>query len=255
DVCSSDLADARPALAVGEDHRPGSVDGVGAGEHVLPRHAVVVPALDGRVIQRTELPLLQRIGLAGLDAPALLLTVDREPELEQIHAALDQRALQLGRLADELAVLLRGAEAHHALDPGTVVPGAVEEDDLATGRQLADVALEIPLRALGLGRLLQGDHARAAGVEVLAEALDRPALAGRVAPFEEDRQALLLILHPVLQLQQLDLQGLERALVFFPLHARGIWECNIVARYRAGSRLPAHLSLLRFPETLASRGG
>jgi hypothetical protein len=42
---------------------------------------------------------------------------------------------------------------------------------------------------------------------VLHEALDRAALAGRVAPLEEDDHALAGLLDPGLQLQQLDLQA------------------------------------------------
>jgi hypothetical protein len=98
------------------------------------------------------------------------------------------------------------AEAHHALDAGAVVPGAVEHHDLAGRRQVLHVALEVPLAALDLAGLLERDDARAAGVQVLHEALDRAALAGGVAPLEEDHHALPGLLHPRLQLQQLDLQ-------------------------------------------------
>ena len=44
-------------------------------------------------------------------------------------------------------MLLGGAEAHHLLDAGTVVPGPVEQHDLAIGRQVLHVALEVPLAA------------------------------------------------------------------------------------------------------------
>ena len=43
----------------------------------------------------------------------------------------------------------------HALDAGPVVPGTVEQHEFAARGQLRDVALEEPLRALALGRLLQ----------------------------------------------------------------------------------------------------
>ena len=79
---------------------------------------------------------------------------------------------------------------------------------------MGDVALEIPLRALALGRLLQRDHARGARVHVLHEALDRAALAGGVAALEQDDDALAGALDPALRLQQLALQlqhvGLRR---------------------------------------------
>ena len=58
----------------------------------------------------------------------------------------------------ELVVLLLGAKAHDLLDPGPVVPGAVEKHDLSGGRQMCDVAVEIPLAAFGLGRFGQRNH-------------------------------------------------------------------------------------------------
>ena len=71
---------------------------------------------------------------------------------------------------------------------------------------MLDVPLEVPLRALALGRLLERHDARPARIEVLHEPLDGAALAGRVASLEDDHQLLLRSLHPVLQLEQLDLQ-------------------------------------------------
>ena len=100
-----------------------------------------------------------------------------------------------------------GAEAHHALDAGAVVPAAVEQHDLAAGRQMRDVALEIPLRALALARRRQRGDAADARVEPLRDALDDAALAGGIAAFEDDDDLELLVLHPVLQLHQLALQA------------------------------------------------
>ena len=57
-----------------------------------------------------------------------------------------------------------GAEAHHPFDAGAVVPGPVEQHDLPGRRQVGDVALEVPLALLGLGRLGQRhDPCRLAG--------------------------------------------------------------------------------------------
>ena len=79
--------------------------------------------------------------------PALLLLVaDREPVLEQDDAVLDQQPLEDRALLQEPPVLLGRAEAHDVLDAGAVVPAAVEQDDLAGGGQVLDVALEVPLR-------------------------------------------------------------------------------------------------------------
>ena len=107
-----------------------------------------------------------------------------------------------------------GAEAHHPLDAGAVVPGAVEQDDLAGRRQVRDVALEVPLRLLALGRRAGSATTRHdARVRALGDALDDAALAGRVAALEDhdDLQALRLdvLLHDhelALELAQLPVE-------------------------------------------------
>ena len=84
---------------------------------------------------------------------------------------------------------------------------------------MVDVALEVPLRAFALGRLLQRDDARPARVEVLHEAFDGAALARGVATLEHDDVAQPVGLAPLLQLQQLDLQQPLLLLVFSARHA------------------------------------
>src|SRR5271166_2796172 len=174
--------DARALLVVGLDDRPGRVGGVGVEEHRLLRLGVVVPLVERRLVDRRQLPLLERIGLARGEAASLLLARHREPVFEQPDAGADQHPLDLGALAHEFEIFVGLAEAHDALDAGAIVPGAIEEHDLAGGGQMLDVALEIPLRALALARLLQRHNARAARVEMLHEALDGAALAGGVTP-------------------------------------------------------------------------
>ena len=68
------------------------------------------------------------------------------------------------------------------------------------------VALKIPLAALDLAGLFQRHDARAPWVEVLHEALDRTALAGGIAPLEQDHHALPSLLDPGLELEQLHLE-------------------------------------------------
>ena len=110
-------------------------------------------------------------------------------------------------------VLVGAAEAHHPFDARPVVPGAVEEHDLAGRRQLGDVALEVPLCTLAFGRRGQGDDAGDAGVEVLRHSLDRAALAGGIAPLEHHDQALALGAHPLLDPDHLRLQPEQLAFV------------------------------------------
>jgi hypothetical protein len=56
---------------------------------------------------------------------------DREPVFEEFDPGSDQHPLELGAAAEELLVLCLGAEPHHPLDIGAVVPTPIEEDDLA----------------------------------------------------------------------------------------------------------------------------
>ena len=182
-------------------------------EHRLLRAGVVVPLVERGHVDRGELPLLERVRLALPEPAALLLARHREPELDQVDAAPHEVPLELRRLAHELVVLGIGAEAHHPLDTRAVVPGAIHQHDLAARGQVLHVALEVPLAALLLGRLLERDDARAPRVQVLHEALDRPALARRVAALEQDHDPLAGVLGPRLQLQQLDLQPVLLPLV------------------------------------------
>ena len=97
--------------------------------------------------------------------------------------------------------------------PKMLVPAPVEHDDLAGGRQVRHVALEVPLGALPLRGGAQGDDAGAAGVEALGDALDGAPLAGGVTPLEDDDHALSARPDPVLELDKLGLEALELVLV------------------------------------------
>jgi len=119
-------------------------------------------------------------------------------------------------------VLLVGAEPHHLLHPGTGVPGAVEQDDLAGGGQMLEVALEVPLTLLRVGRLLERDDPCLPWVQMLHEPLDRPALAGGVAALIEDQRARAGGTDPFLQLEKLDLEKPLGHLVLVAVEPFGI---------------------------------
>src|SRR4051794_26659763 len=198
--------DAGALLVVALDRGPPGVVGVGVLDHRLLGEGVVVPPVEGLDVHGRELPAAYGVDLADREAGALFGLGDREPQLGQGEAALGEHLLELGGLVQEDLVLALGAEAHHALDAGAVVPGPVEHHDLAGGRELGDVAVEVPLAALGLGGLGERDDAGGTGVEVLGEPLDGAALARGVAALEEDQVLGPGVLGPVLELQQLDLQ-------------------------------------------------
>ena len=207
----------------------GAVGRVRVQEHLVLRARVVDPAGARLDVHRAQLPALERVLRALLEAPLLLGVADREPVLAELDAVAHQHPLELGRGVQELPVLLVGAEAHHALDAGAVVPGAVEEHDLAGRRQVLDVALEVPLRALALGRRAERDDPREARVQRLHDALDRAALAGRVTAFEEAHDPFAGLARPGLQLDELQVQLREPLLV---LRARQLLAHG--ERYREG---------------------
>ena len=77
---------------------------------------------------------------------------------------------------------------------------------------------------------------------MLSEALDRAALAGRIAPFEDDHHARARLLHPVLQLEQLDLLLAFDAVVFGPGHTRGVRKI-LAPRFEAMTGRPDEVGL------------
>ena len=87
---------------------------------------------------------------------------------------------------------------------------------------MLDITLKVPLAALDLGGFLQGHDPRASRVEMFHEALDRAALARRIASFEKDDDALTGLLDPALNLQQFDLQVLLLPFVFLAAHPPGV---------------------------------
>src|SRR6185436_15546751 len=162
---------------------------------------------------RAELPLLRRVLEARLEPALLLLVGDRQPVLDDDDPGAQEVALELRARPHEVLVLVLRAEAHDVLDAGAVVPGAVEQDHLARRRQVRDVALEVPLRALALRRRAEGDDAHDPRVRLRRDALDRAALAGRVAALEEHRDLEAGVDDPLLQAHELRLQALELLLV------------------------------------------
>ena len=115
------------------------------GEHLVLGLRILDPTRARLQIHRAQLPVLGRVVDALPEASFLLVVADREPVLDQDNAATGQHALELRATAQELAVFVRGAEAHHLLDPGTVIPAAIHEDHFAGCRQVQHVALELSL--------------------------------------------------------------------------------------------------------------
>jgi hypothetical protein len=136
-----------------------------------------------------------------------LLVAHREPILDQDDAGTDEHPLELGAGMEELLNFGVRAEAHDALDPGAVVPTAVEEHHFPGGRQVRHVALEKPLRLLLLRRRRQGHDPADARVEVLSDALDDTAFAGGISSLEQDHDFESLLADPLVEFHQFHLQA------------------------------------------------
>jgi H+/Cl- antiporter ClcA len=138
-------------LVVAPDHGPRSFGDVRAGEHELLGLGVAVPHVEGGQVDRAQLPPFHRIRLPPDEPAQLLTTGHREPELDQGDSIAREHPLKVRCFPEKIPVLLRRAEVHDPLDPGAVVPGPIEERDLAGAGQVPDVAAEIPVAALLLG--------------------------------------------------------------------------------------------------------
>src|SRR5271166_339522 len=145
----------------------------------------------------------------------LLLLRHIEPVLQQNDAVVDNEVFENGTAFEKLLVLLLGAEPHHMLDTGAVVPATVEDDDLPACRQMFDVALGIDLRLLPLRGSRQSHQPEDTRAHSLQNTFDDAALAGGVAALENDDDARSGLLDPVLQLDEIDLQLKKLSFVLF----------------------------------------
>ena len=180
---------------------------VGRLEHGVARARVLVPLGARRQVHGAQLPLPQRIVDARPEPPLLLLVADLEPELDEDDAAVDDVLLEHRAQLEEPLVLLVGAEPHHVLDAGAVVPAAVEDHDLAGRRESAACS------AACTSGSSRGPTAPAAprarntrGLTRSVIALIVPPLPAASRPSKITIDAQPLGLHPLLQDAQLALQ-------------------------------------------------
>src|SRR5262249_15234191 len=114
---------------------------------------------------------------------------------------------EVGHGVEELLDVRVCAEPHHALDARAIVPTAIEQHEFADRRQMGDVALKIPLRALALARYGERDDAAHPRIQALRDAFDDAAFSGRIASLEQHHHFEFLLNDPVLELDELALQA------------------------------------------------
>ena len=110
-------------------------------------------------------------------------------------------------------MLSLGAEAHHPLDTGTVIPTAVKEHEFLGRRQIRNITLEVPRRTVPVRGFAEGDNAGFAWTQVLDNALDRAVLAGRIPALQDDQDLVIAFDEVPLQLDQFDLEFAQAVLV------------------------------------------
>ena len=150
---------------------------------------------------------------------------------------LTHLALDCGREPKKVLVLVVAAEPHDPLDPCPVVPGPIEQDDLAGCGEMGEVALDVQLALLPIRGRGQCDVLEHAGAAALHDAADHAALAGGVPPLEHDDHPRALGHRPRLQPRQLDLQLREFFLELLARHRRRrgnaicgrLWVCVLLS--------------------------
>src|SRR5215213_2489347 len=85
---------------------------------------------------------------------------------------------------------------------------------------MSDVALKIPLPALVLARLRQGDHVALARIHAIGDGVDDPALPGGVASFEQHQQALTRLGYPAGYGHEFPLKRLDQRVILLALQLR-----------------------------------
>src|SRR5262249_15559319 len=135
----------------------------------------------------------------------LLVIAHLQPVLPEVDAVLDHVPLEIRTQLEKPAVLLLRAEAHDVLDSGAVVPAPVEDHDFSRRWKVRNVALHVHLALLAVARRGERNNAEYARTDALGNDPDQSALAGCVAAFEYNDDALPLLLDPVLQHAQFNL--------------------------------------------------
>ena len=164
--------------------------------------------------------MLRRIRNPSPEAALLLFVTHGEPVLDQDGPAAHNHAFEFRTGAQELLVLVLGAEAHDRFDERPVVPRTIEKHDLARCGESADISLEPPLGLLAFGCGSEGLDTTNPRIQALGDSLDDSALACGVAPFEDHDDLEPLLLDVTLELHQFRLEPVEFLLVELVLQLR-----------------------------------
>jgi hypothetical protein len=158
----------------------------------------LVPTGTGWKIHRAKFPLSKGILDTSLESPLLLLVAYFKPKLAKSDTARRYVALHHWTKFEKPGMLLFRAKAHHMFHPGTVVPTAIEYDDLARCRKVPHVPLKVHLRLLSIGGSRKSDESEYSRAYALHYGLDCAAFTCPVTALKDYDDALASMLHPLL---------------------------------------------------------
>src|SRR6516225_6679577 len=144
--------------------------------------------------------------LATAPALLLLLFTDVQVVLHNLNSGTDQHVFQWQHPFQETLIFTVRAETHHPFDARPVVQTAIEQDQLLRRRQIRDIALKVPGRAILVGRLAERHDPRLAWAEMLDDAFDRAVLSARIPALEYDQHPVSMLNDVALNFDQLDLK-------------------------------------------------
>ena len=123
-------------FAVRGHNIPGGVIRIGGLEHGIPGTRIIIPAVKRFRIHRAQLPYLPLIIDAILEATLLFIHAYVEPLLDQDNLILEDHLLERRGHFKKTFIFMVGAKTHDTFDPGTVVPAAIEQNNLPRRREV-----------------------------------------------------------------------------------------------------------------------
>src|SRR5215813_15036575 len=200
-------------LVVGRDEDPGSIRPVGAVQHFADRLLVLLPLPAVAPVVRTDLVVLEAVGLARLEPLELRLPIDVQEELGHLHAVRGERPLEGVDLVVGALPLGFPRQPLHPLHQHPAVPASVEDRDLAAGGQPVPEPPEVVVPAALLVRWSDGPHLVPARIQLGGEPLDAPALPCGVPALEDEDGPMAALEHLDLKSEHLPLAPLQLHLV------------------------------------------
>ena len=211
----ADDVQAGGAFVVAVGHEPRRPRRVGGGHHFVTGAGIVVPAAVGLGVHGRKFPDFARVCDSVFQTAFLFFHIDFQPIFEQDDAAVGERLFKKRHDGQKFEAVFFGAETHHALHAGPVVPASVEDDDFACGRQVRNVALQVNLAFFPFGGCGEGDGAEDARADAFGNRFDCATLSRAVPPFEDNADFQAFALYPALQGDQFAMQILQFSQVFF----------------------------------------